>query len=250
MSKADIQIFCEEPTLKNFKFLGKEIQDFFYKKSKKCLEKDIGNIKLTKKVELLYTARDIPEKELVSIRAIFSGMKLLSTKQFLKIRGKLFPRLLLYFKGKKEFSISVSFSKEFAYLFFIDQKDDDIGVDKELNMTYIDSKQYFVDIFKDYPKLKVEKILIELRRGDGKPLFIRNKGIVWGKNLNETVEKTQDELGKEKSVKEYKKVFKENWDKLHIGKKECALCGLLNSTESKKCIACRSLDFVAKMQVY
>lgn len=92
--KTDLKIFCIEPTLKNFKFLSQDIQEFFYKKSKKCLEKNIGNKKLAKKVELLYTVKNLSSKKILCLKAIFSGMSLLTTEQFKKNYEKWLPKII------------------------------------------------------------------------------------------------------------------------------------------------------------
>lgn len=219
MSKRDIEIFCSEPTLKNFKFLEKGVQDFFYKQSKKCLDKNIGNLKLAQRVDLLYKARNLSMKKISSLKAIFVGMQLLTTSEFKKIMKNGFPRLLIYLEDRSGFSFSISYAREFKNLFFIRQGDDDLGIDKELNMRYLHCKQYFAEIFVDHPKLKVEKIVVEFTSGNNKILFIKNQGVVWAENYSDL-------------------------DSLTKGKKECAVCSLLNKKEEKKCIACGSPDFV------
>lgn len=145
-----------------------------------------------------------------------------------------YPKLLILFKGKKEYSFSISYSSEFKNLFLISQTDDDLGVDKELNMRYLHCKQYFAEIFVDHPELKVEKIIIELMHGKRKPLYIRNRGIVWG-------EKLKDDSPHQHKPPETYLSLKSLTD---MSKKECAVCTLLNNRQDKICIACGSSDFV------
>lgn len=224
----NINIFCNNPIGIFFRDMDNDIQRSFYIVAKHCLEYNVGDINLAKKILTYYRYGKLSDDQKRDFESLLIGLKLLTSRDFSKGQQKDFPMLSVYIKNKDFPIYSFTFNQYLKDMFTVYQSYRILGIDKELELTYNDLREELLyNIWKH--KINIDTLFLYSKYNNTESkelLYSRHIGIVRG------------ELPCLKCVKILEKYNLDceniSSDNPYSGKKDLDKC--INLCKNKKCL--------------